>query len=285
MKYIFRTLLFVGLFNCNAVFAQNDSAEKPYKATMVAECIDERACLKYVFLHEVIENYKDVLKESRIFALQRWNGSIYIGLFGVSQSVKGEAYAYGLSVLEINREISPYFSHHFQMTDDREKMNVAIIFGANLEEDIPKFRDDLLTIFSPDFIKLTEGIESDYPRVIKVSENNIYTNGAILVEKDMPKSSCYFSLITNFIGINEYPSTLFSLSDYNDCNVTNLHRIILTILYERIITPGMNVQEIEDAFDAFYNKLFKIAQSHKMKPSELINERALNTDVGKHIVR
>lgn len=254
----------------------------PFKAKMVDECIDEKACLKYIFLHEVIKNY-DTLSENQKadYKLSRWKGPVYIGLLGSNPSTIGDAQSYIVNATQITKSLAPYFGHPLQMVDDRSKINVTIIYGEDIDREMKK-NSGVFSHFSSDFIKIIKSNnDKSYPKVARFSKNttdpNIINYGAILIQKkDGADKVCYFSLLTRLLGINEMPSKSFGLVNYDDCHATNLHRLILTMLQERGLKSGANINQIEYFIDEYYAKFILEAKGYKMKPSEMIAKKAAN---------
>lgn len=234
-----------------------------------------------MFLHEIIRDYeKHSTKQN--FTLERWQGSVSIGIIGLSRSIEKKVNDYGISSIAVTKEIDIYFPHPLQITDDKVNMNVVILFGEDLNSDILEKRKDLLTFFSSEFLEIIKSEKRQYPKVIKISKGHVFNEGAILIEQVDNQNNCYFGLLTNLLGINEYNSSAFGLTDYDDCSATNLHKLILSIMYSRKMKPGINVHDIDNVFEDFYNNLLDTAKAHNMKPSELVSTRISLSETGKY---
>ncbi len=255
-----------------SAFAEQSRVEMPYKAGTVFECVNERACLKHIFLNEVVKDY-GLDEEREGFRLNRWNQGIRFGVFGVPREEKDLIRAYGQDVLKTIHIIDPYFPKPLTLSTQVKEMNFAVALGRDLKHSIEEHKKDWLTFFSSDFISLIKDDQSDYPKSILTMENNEYLHGAILIDLD-DNPTCFTGLLMHALGANEMKASTFGLKDYSDCDMNMLSGLILTILYSEAMPAGASVHEMEAGFDAFYEQLETVSQMQKIKPAEFLQKQA-----------
>jgi hypothetical protein len=259
---------------CSSSVATRISA-LPYQARSIDECINEKACLKYIFLSEVFKGYSEGVSFDLLPSLAKWQNPIYVGIIGVPASTKLQIDGYGMELIKLVHDIMPYYTNELIVTDDKGKINAAIILSYAFTLNELKEDSGLTEYFSSDFLKiLQKNLSEGFPQVVKVSKKNAYYAGVVLDEIRGNENVCLLGYLTALLGVNETPSDHFNLVDYKDCELSNIQRFNLTLLQMPEVRIGMNVQEASEVFDAVYGAFEGLAKSYDMELSELMKERA-----------
>jgi len=242
--------------------------EKPYKATTIDECLDERACLKYVFLREVIENY-DVMFDSKRkdFRLKKWYSPVYFNVIGSGQENRDKAQQIANEVHDVLEVLGRYFGYRIEYTQDWQKINSILLYSPNLDQEL-KSNPSNFGFIKQDMMPLIQNSPFEYPKIMTIADEGKNREGLVLVKNTDQDNACIVGLITGYLGFNEYKSDVFGIEGYDDCSVTLLHKMVVSFLHADDLNPQASISEIETSFDNTYRDLTDKAAKNNQSFSE-----------------
>lgn len=267
---IFFVIGFIILIQSPAIMAESLS----YNATTVEECIEEKACLKYVFMSEVVPEYRNIRKkEETTFRLEKWKEPISISFWGIDKKLEDEIIEYGVNAREVINSFKGFFPHPIEIVNSADSSNVLVLYGENLDQALKEKEVELGQYINPKALEVFRNNNFLYPKVLKFTEEHVYTQGAILIEdNDDLQPPCFLFLFSGLLGIkNATASSFLSLLDYDGCQITYLHKVMVSFLYHPQMKPGMNLKEVEVAFDVIYDELYDRANAADMSFKEIMD--------------
>ena len=267
LKYISMIAIFVGLsiafilLNAKGVHSdplpeQEHAADTPklpqinvpYKATTVEECIFEKECAWYAFEESLRRHDED-----RDPLIKKWQNNIHALFLGPSEQTRNK-------FEEIYPRIAPFFPYDISTSNDG--VTYVVVTSDNFKRAaLTDFRDffkmylrDLPAQYFETYPDFYAANTLSLPMFSKEKE----ILGSILFVKDH-LSSDY--LITN----NLYESLGFfrqflrmpNIQDFRNDEIGRLHQLLLSLLYNDLIKPGMKVSQVKPLFDELYNTSIK----------------------------
>jgi len=236
--------------------------DKPYKATTVDECINEKECVWYAFeKHITLSDFETVeyssLKDEKV-SISKWEEPVTV--YFNDQSNKQHL----LQVAKALKQIEPYFGQPISID---KNYNMLIMFSDDFEKDITvKYRRFFNVMFDGDKVfnwyqtygrrkEVCFDLSIDNTESFNVTGNIIFIN-----KKSRLFDYCAFSTIYSALGlssaIDDFGFSFFSSKGKGTENeLTKLDLFLIYLLYQPEFQSGMGPVEARSIFDEIYPRV------------------------------
>lgn len=223
------------------------AGDKPYKATTVDECIQEKECVWHA--------YKNIILEKDASNVRKWYIPIKIGVLGNNKEFAEKA------VQEFSRKLPKDFPIFLGIAG--EGVNFVIVVSDDFDRDLNHtYKDFFLSNFGDLIYKSFEYFKPLLSRSTKPNSfgqpflsKNYHYIGYILFIRDAETVSLYGRLL-NIIGFTSPPYYLDGITDYNDDMLNKLNFLLLEILYHPLHEDNLHdFAKHRKNFDRIYQSL------------------------------
>lgn len=248
---------------CREGDAKDSVSEKPYKATTVDECTQERECVWHHFLLG-IQNHANPKKISNDVALRKWVSPIRIRIIGKKEQLSAKMYQ------DYINQIFPYIPHEISI---ETKYNFLIVETNDIEKEINgEFRQIALAALAPTeslrnsgIIKIKDNTKCHNFYLVK-NENGIEGYLSFIKQDDEVMESCLKEMVYEGFGLSAiHASPIFKGKKFSS-QYSDLELFILYLFYNDSIRAGADLSEVKKNF----NKLYKPALNYFNKKKDLI---------------
>ena len=229
-------------------------AERPYKATTVDECIQEKECVWYAFSGlatriKIPMSYKPP-EEHRI---RKWKRAAQATFATPDDNTR----RYTPFLQELGTQIQPYFPYDLFIP---KPPNVFIFYSRDFKKDIEGvYKKDVHDIFMRDFgadgyKKLLQKNRQCFSYMKTYGQDRYEIGMAfIFVNPDKNPEKCVRSQFMSILGLDAYYKDFpFSVTGPNHDDFTKMDLFLIELLYKPEIKPGMASVELRQVFDRIY---------------------------------
>jgi len=263
MKKIFFlfSFLVLGLGSVSAQ-AQEPSSNKPYKATTVDECIQEKECVWYMFINQIykLSSFEQVFARGHI---TKWSNEIRLAPSGKNEK------NYLKSIAEAVEELSPYLKYEVKTVSS--KPNYQIIIANDIKTEIGRLEKALGNILGQNAKGIIGGVERSYEGCFTILLDNQRTKDIILA---FTLVDAHYKDVKHCIAIEFYSALGFAgslkhqqfsfLGDKSYGHFTKLDKFLVYLLYRDEFKSGHSFEQTTKIF----NKIFTNAKKDFLELEE-----------------
>tara|TARA_B100001989_G_C24533275_1_gene462878 strand:+ start:286 stop:1077 length:792 start_codon:yes stop_codon:yes gene_type:complete len=233
-----------------SVYAQ----EKPYKATTVDECIQEKECVWFAFEKQLRADSEATGIYKRNYIL-KWNKSIKF-------SVRGKnAQKFLPLIVDVSKQLAPFIPININVNHES---NFRIIYTDDIDKTFaniePHLEQNMATKGS--IRKWYEEIKSRAEGAVGLvlsDGSNLKNLGAVLTLIDINHPAAkhitameYYSAFGLGGYLEDQPFSLLSDKTKTNIKFTKLDKFLLFLLYQPEFKSGQSFEEVKDIFDKIY---------------------------------
>lgn len=245
-------------------------SEKPYKATTVDECINEKECVWYALSKHInlsdVEYVESEEERKKNAIVEKWKSPISIHFNGKYK--KEHLLQFAKNV----RELEPFVIEPISIS---KKHNLLVFFSDDFEEDITKNYRSLFKemFFGSDTVFNT--YKSKYRQnavclhvMIRNYETGEIHGGVIFINPNSDKRDhCMKSQIYYALGfksaVTDFPFSTLSMQR-GDGPYSKLDLFLMYLLYKPEFTSGSDMKQAKKSFEKIYpNALIRFQKKYR----------------------
>ncbi len=238
--------------------SDNVDTPKPYKATTVDECIQEKECVWYHFLKAIqVEDSGEHLSE--IVNIRKWGADVRFRRLGVDDRVSS------LKIDDLLKQLVPFVS---QPVSGNNKYNFAVVFTDDIEKELSgPFREPFRRAFGSDTLLDTykETSKNDKERCFNFYIQDIDKNMQIFsyfafIQKDHENIDlCLKNVLFSGFGLWAIADDVFPESQ-NIHSYSKLDVLLIFMLYQDYFKSAMSFEEVKETFNKIYDPFIKFVE-------------------------
>lgn len=253
--FILLAIVVLGAFILAPNSFADEGSEKPYKASTVDECIQEKECVWYAFSRQLaLDDYTRWVVNGK--SLRKWDH--FLG-FRASSNGHARPSDYLPQLHEgIIKPLEKYLPDPLTVSG-----KYAIFFADDIQKTINDAVEDFNKIqietqrTKSQYNKEHEGNEGCYTTIMIEKGHNAITRAVTFVDtKDKKAMYCTASHFYHALGLwghlKDQPFSFLS-DDKNQIELTELDKFLVFLLYQPEFKNGQKAQEIERVFNKIYD--------------------------------
>ncbi|MEM1361359.1 MAG: DUF2927 domain-containing protein [Pseudomonadota bacterium] len=219
-----------------------------------------------------------IIAQEKASPLRRWEGPVRVKLMagpGVPKTIESEDQE---TVIALTERLTELSKHPIRITTQTANFGIFLVSDADRQAIGPSLRTFVPGITDPFVAQITELPDAFYCIVVAFSDQSapaVYVRAIAIVRAELPsllRRSCYHEELTQGLGLaNDSPDARPSLfnDDKEYAFLTGQDELMITMLYDPRLSPGMTIEEARPIADMIAKELLDGSETTEVaEPAE-----------------